>query len=85
MHSPALLCVNFNYGTLCEFMHHFAYFTGVTVEEFGSSRSKNVLECTRQRTTVDDIFYSRSLSRGKQVVGRYNATSETMLLAKAGF
>lgn len=42
-----LLCVNFNYRTLCEFMHHFAYFTGVTVEEFGSSRSKNVLECTR--------------------------------------
>lgn len=32
------LCVNFNYGTPCEFMRHFAYFTGVAVE-FGRSRS----------------------------------------------
>ena len=33
------LCVNFNYGTSCEFIRHFAYFTGVTVE-FGRSRSR---------------------------------------------
>lgn len=32
------LCVNFNYGTLREFMRHFAYFTGIAVE-FGRSRS----------------------------------------------
>lgn len=81
-YSPALLCVNFNYGTLCEFMHHFAYFHGVTgVEEFGSSLAlKNVLECTRQMHTVDDIFYSRArYHAANRLLGRYNATSETML------
>jgi len=50
------LCVNFNYETPCEFMRHFAYFTGVAVEfgrfRSGTYRAPRMYTLTRGRRRV---------------------------------
>lgn len=78
------LCVNFNYGTPCEFMRHFAYFTGVAVE-FGRSRSGTyraprmcALTHGRRHILIAALVIARRT--GCWVLRNDDVTSETGLL-----